>query len=196
MVHRMSYVLVLVTGTLALFASAPGQGKKFGDAGTAEIAGGVSFSVFTPVSNGKTGDATSLFSFGPEFGYFVANGFEVGFSPGMTILPGISALTPSRGDGTTIMQIFFFPAYNIQTPAGNVTPFLQVPLGYTAISSGNDTDSGFSWGIKGGAKFVAGGQLLVTLYAQYLQISFTAEKATERSGFNYLSFGVSVGGFF
>jgi hypothetical protein len=194
--HRVLCMALLIAAVLIPLVSSQGQGKNFGDAGIAEIAGSVSFSSFTPVSNGKTGDATTLLSFGPQFGYFVARGFELGFSPGMALLPGISYVTPSEGDATTILQLFVFPAYNYHAPGSNAVPFIQIPLGYTSMSQGGYTDSGFSWGVKGGVKIIAEGQLLVTVYGEYLQLSFTPEKATERAGFNYLSFGVSVGGFF
>ena len=161
-----------------------------------EVSGSISFSSFTPVSNGKTEDATTLFSLGPEVGYFVVDGLEIGLNSGISLLPGLSVVTPSEGEGTTLLQLFFFPAYNIHTQGSKVTPFIQVPFGYTSASSGDQTDSGFSWGVKGGIKIAAAGNFLVTVYGQYLLLSFTPEGATERSGFNYLSFGVGLGGFF
>lgn len=196
----MNYRLVIAAtvffGLHMLSVNGSAQENSFGKAGTTEMSGGISFSSFTPVSNGKTSDATTLFSFGPEIGYFVADGFEIGFNPGMSILPGVSVATPSQGDGMTILQLFFFPAYNFRAEGGKVTPFLQVPLGYTSMSSGKDTDSGFSWGVKGGIKVAAAGHFLVTVYGEYLLLSFTPENAKERSGFNFLSFGVALGGFF
>jgi hypothetical protein len=187
---------LLLAGLLALTVSGHSQDKYFGKAGTIELSGSISFSSFTPVSDGETSDATTLFSLGPEIGYFIIDGLEVGVNSGISLLPGISVVTPSEGEGTTILQLFFFPAYNIHTEGGQVTPFLQVPIGYTSLSSGNITDSGFSWGIKGGIKIVAAGHFLVNVYAQYMQLSFTPENANERSGFNYFSFGVALGGFF
>jgi hypothetical protein len=196
MAQRMSLILALIVCLSMAIVPAWGQGKTFGKAGTVEVAGSIAFSSLTEVSNGKTGSTISLLSFGPEIGVFVAPGFELGFNPGMTLLPGFTYFSPEKGEGTTIMQLFVYPAYNLQTADGTAVPFIQVPIGYTAMSSGDYTDSGFSWGVKGGVKLVAGGNMLVTLYGQYLQLSFTPEKATERYGFNYLSFGVSVGGFF
>jgi hypothetical protein len=179
-----------------LAAPASGQETFFGKKGTVEIAGGISFSSLTPVTNGHTGDATTLFSLGPEIGYFVVDGFEIGFNPGISLLPGISVITPSEGEGTTILQLFAYPAYNLHIEGSQVTPFLQVPFGYTSMSSGNVTQSGFSWGIKGGIKVAATSHLLLTFYGQYFSMDFSSEQATERSGFNVLAFGIGVGGFF
>jgi hypothetical protein len=184
--------------SVALFISLPAssQERYFGKAGTTEIAGSISFSSLTPVSNGRTGDATTFLSLGPEIGYFVADGFEIGINPGVSLLPGLSVVTPSEGDGTTILQLFAYPAYNLHIEGSPVTPFLQVPVGYTSMSSGSETQSGFSWGVKGGMKVVAASHLLVTIYGQYLSLTFDPEQATERFGFNVFSFGVGVGGFF
>jgi hypothetical protein len=172
------------------------QDKGFGGAGVIEIAGSISFASITPVSNGKTEDATTFLSLAPEISYFATDGFEIGFNPGVSLLPGISVITPSKGDGTTILQLFASPAYNFHSEGSEVNPFLSIPFGYTSASSGSMTQSGFSWGVKGGIKIVAVQNLLFTVYGQYMALSFTPEKATERSGFNFLSFGVGVGGFF
>jgi len=188
---------ILIGWIVAILAApATGQEKYYGKMGTVEIAGGISFSSITPVSNGHRGDATTLFSLGPEIGYFVVDGFEIGFNPGISLLPGVSVITPSEGDGTTVLQLFAYPAYNLHIEGSQVTPFLQVPFGYTSMSSGSITQSGFSWGIKGGIKLVAASHLLLTFYGQYYSLAFTPEQANERSGFNFLSFGIGVGGFF
>jgi len=186
----------LLVAILAVALTATSQERYFGKSGTTEIAGGISFSSLTAVNHGETGDATTFLSLGPEIGYFVADGFEIGINPGVSLLPGLSVITPSQGDGTTILQLFVYPAYNLHTEGSSVTPFIQVPVGYTSMSSGSTTQSGFSWGIKGGVKVVATSHLLVSIYGQYLSLTFDPENATERYGFNVLSFGVGVGGFF
>lgn len=191
---RMITVMGLMSGLLTVSTTA--QEKHFGEAGIMEVAGGVSFASITPVGNGETGDATTLLSLAPELSYFVMDGFEIGFSPGVTLLPGVSVVTPSAGDGITILQLFASPAYNFHSEESRVNPFLAVPFGYTSASSGSSTQSGFSWGAKGGIKVVAASHLLLTFYGQYLALSFTPDNATERAGFNFLSFGVAVGGFF
>lgn len=187
---------IAVFFAILLVSTCSSQEKDFGKAGTVEIAGSVSFSSITPVSHGRTGEATTLLSLGPEIGYFVADGFEIGFNPGISLIPGVSVITPSEGEGLTIMQLFAYPAYNFHTEGSPVSPFLQVPFGYTAMTSNDFTQSGFSWGVKGGLKVTIASHLLLTVYGQYLAMTFNPEGVTERYGFNFLSFGVGVGGFF
>jgi hypothetical protein len=184
----------------AVLSTSPlfGQGKAFATQGVTEVGGSISFSSFTPVNNGKTGDVNTLFSFGPHIGYFVTNGFEIGINPGITLIPGVSIITPESGDATTVLQLFAYPAYNFRIEGSNATPFLEVPFGYTSMSSGNTKNSGFSWGVMGGVKTVVSGQVLLTFYVEYLLITLDSEKSTstERTGMNYLSVGIAVGGFF
>ena len=198
MKHSMFAAMIIAVMFIACLLTAPAaaQDEYFGKAGTTEIAGGISFASITPVSNGETGDVMTILSLGPEIGYFVANGFEIGFSPGVSLLPGVSVLTPSTGDALTILQLFASPAYNFHLEGSPVNPFFQVPFGYTSLSSGGDSQSGFSWGVKGGIKVVPANHLLLTFYGQYLALSFAPKGATERTGLNFLSFGVAVGGFF
>lgn len=194
--------VVVVIVCMITFVATPvlSQGKPFATQGVVELAGSVSFASFTQVSNGKTGDGTTLFSLGPHIGYFPADGIEIGFDPGVTILPGVSVATPEKGDAITLMQLFLYPAYNFRIEGSHVTPYIEVPLGYTSMSSGNTTQSGFSWGVKGGIKVVATGQMLLTFYGEYLQLTLDPENrspnASGRYGLNYLSFGISVGGYF
>ncbi len=190
--------IVIAVALIASVLSVPvaAQDKNFGKMGITEIAGSISFASITPVSNGKTQDATTLLSIAPEISYFVSDGFEVGFSPGVSLLPGVSVITPPNGAGTTILQLFACPAYNFHSEGNRVNPFLALPFGYTSASSGGSTLSGFSWGIKGGIKDVAASNFLLTFYGEYFLLSFTPGQATERSGFNFLSFGIAVGGFF
>jgi hypothetical protein len=196
--------LVLIPALLLALVAPPadGQDKTFATRGDVEIAGSISYASLTPVSNGKSSDATSIFSFGPQIAYFVADGFEIGFNPGIMLLPGISVLTPPRGDNTTILQLFFYPGYNLRLDGSKTIPFLEVPLGYTSMSFGSATESGFSWGVKAGVKIVVTGRVLLTLYGEYIAVTLNPSNpspfstSSERNGFNYLSFGIGVGGFF
>ncbi|HUL45185.1 MAG TPA: outer membrane beta-barrel protein [Bacteroidota bacterium] len=181
-------ILLCISGTYA-------QQHRFAEKGITELSGSVAFSSITPVSNGKTGDAITLFSIGPQVGYFVEDGFEVGVSTGITLLPGLSVITPPEGDATTVVQLFFSPAYNFLLKDNNATPFIEMDLGYTSISSGNESQSGFSFGGKAGFKIPVVDHFLVSLSAQYLAITLNPNNATERTGFNYLTFGVGVGGY-
>jgi len=95
---------VLTTAVLVLcIATANAQQHQFAEKGVTELAGTVSFSSITPVSEGKSGDATTLFSLGPQIGYFPTDGLELGISTGITLLPGISLITPPQGDATTVV---------------------------------------------------------------------------------------------
>jgi hypothetical protein len=142
---------------------------------------------------------------GPQIGYFVTDGFEIGFNPGISLLPGISVISPSSGNSTTMLQLFFYPGYNLRPEGSNIFPFLEVPLGYTSISDGSTSESGFSWGVKGGAKIAAAKHLLLTVFVEYLQVTLNPSEtptyygvpsSSGRNGFNFISFGVGVGGFF
>ena len=196
--------LILIPLFLLMLTTLPAdaQEKGFALRGQVEIAGSVSYASITTVSNGNTGDATSIFSFGPQIAYFLTDGFAIGFNPGITLLPGISILTPPQGDNTTLTQLFFYPGYNIRIEGSRAVPFVEVPLGFTSMSSGSNTSSGFSWGVKAGVKIVATGHLLLTLYGEYLAVTLDPQNTSPystssgRNGFNYLSFGVGVGGFF
>ena len=61
-------------------------------------------------------------------------------------------------------QLFLYPGYNLRLEGSRATPFIEVPLGYTSMSSGSSTSSGFSWGVKAGVKIVPTGHMLLTLY--------------------------------
>jgi hypothetical protein len=183
---------------LLLFSTtAFGQERGFAQKGVVELGGNVSFSSISFVSGGDAGDATTLFSFGPRVGYFVTDGFEIGFNPGLSFVPlsGFTVISPSGGESTTLLQLFVYPGYTIRTEKGNAYPFIEVPFGYTSASSGGDDLSGFSWGVRGGVKIAAVGAMLVTIYGEYFQLTLNRPGADKRNGYNYLSFGVGIGGF-
>jgi hypothetical protein len=172
------------------------QDKQFAKQGVVELAGNVAFSSFTPVSNGETGDATSLFVLAPQIGYFVTDGFEIGLTTGISLVPGISVITPAHGESTTITQLFFSPSYNIYIQDKVIFPFIEADLGYTSLSTGSNSESGFSYGGRAGIKIVAVDHFLVSFAAQYLAITLNPEGADKRYGFNYLTVGVGVSGYF
>jgi hypothetical protein len=172
------------------------QNKPFATKGVVELAGNVSFSSFTPVSHGNTGDATSFFVLAPQIGYFLSDGVEIGLTTGISLLPGLTVISPTGGESTTITQFFFSPAYNVITKNKSLYPFIEANLGYTSESAGNNSDAGFSYGGRAGVKIVAVDNFLVSLAAQYLVITLNPEGATERYGFNYFSVSVGVSGYF
>ena len=191
----------LVTTILTCAFVAPGncvnaQTKSFAREGVTELSGSVSFQSFTEVDNDQSGDATTFFSFAPQVGYFVSDGFELGLQTGIALIPGLSIVTPPRGDATTVFQFFLAPSYNVVTPDGKVYPFVEAQIGYTSASSGNSSLTGFSYGARGGLKIPVVEHLLVSTSLQYLAITLNPERATKRNGFNYFAFGVGVSGYF
>ena len=64
------YSVSLTVLLLVLFASvSSAQGRnKFATQGSTELGGSISFQSLTPVSNGNTGDATTVFSLAPYVG--------------------------------------------------------------------------------------------------------------------------------
>ncbi len=173
------------------------QTPEYATKGVLELGGTVSFSSIADVSNGRTGDATTLFTLAPRMAGFVADGFQIGFSPGISFLPtsGLTVMSPPRGESTTLLQLFAFPAYVVRTPGQKYYPFIEVPVGYTRISSGDNAQSGFSWGLRGGIKVTPAGNFLLTVFGEYYQITLNPEGAKERSGFNLFTFGVGVGAY-
>jgi hypothetical protein len=190
---------IIVSVVLSLFNAVSlniAQDKKFATKGVTEISGTVSYSNFTYVSNGETGDAISIFTLAPQIGFFVIDGLELGLSSGVSLLPGFSVLSPEDGESTNILQFFLSPSYNITTENTSLYPFVEAQLGYTAIASGDQTDSGFSYGGRAGLKIVAAEHFLVSASIQYLLITLNESGETERNGFNYLMVGVGIAGYF
>lgn len=181
---RISSVFLLLV-MFVLFASISNaqEMKKFALKGSTELGGSISFQSLTPVSNGNTGDATTVFSLMPYIGYFVTDGFEIGLNP-----LGIASYSFS-GNSTTQVMIFAAPSYNFKTE-GIAYPFIEALLGYTSQSDGS-TRSGFSWGGRGGVKLAITNQGLLNLAIQYVQITMNPSGANNRYGQNQLS--VSAG---
>lgn len=158
--------------------------KKFATKGTTELGGNISFQSQTPVSNGNTGEAMTVFTVAPYIGYFVTDGFELGVNPF-----GITSLS-SGGSSVTQVMIMAAPSYNFKTQ-GNAYPFIEALFGYTSISSGSSSASGFSWGGRAGAKITVTDKGLFNLGIQYLQVTTNPDGATSRYGSNQLA--VSAG---
>ncbi len=190
--------IVSVVALLFFLSSATiAQEKQFATEGTTELAGTISYSNFTMVSNGETSDNDlSIFTLAPQIGYFIADGFELGLGTGISLLPGYSSISPNEGESTNILQLFLAPSYNLMIENKSLYPFLEGQLGYTSMSSGNNTESGFSYGGRIGIKVVAANNFLITFSAQYLLITLNREGAEKRNGINYLTIGVGVSGFF
>jgi hypothetical protein len=192
--------LLMLSSAILLMSFANAQDRLFARQGVTELSGSISFESVTSVSNDVSGDATTIFSFAPEIGYFVTDGFEIGISGGITdglvFPPGLTSVNPPNGNGTTAFQFFLSPSYNVVTPKAKVYPFIELKLGYTSLSSGSHSATGFSWGPRGGVKIPVVDHLLVLTSAQYLLITVNRENATMRTGFNYFSFGFGISGYF
>ncbi|MGD0337994.1 MAG: hypothetical protein ABSB78_04335 [Bacteroidota bacterium] len=147
--------------------------------GSTELGGSASFLSTTPVSNGNTGDATTVFTVAPFIGYFVADGFEIGLNPLEVVH------TSTKNSSATLIMIFAAPSYNFKTE-GIAYPFIEALLGYTSYSNSSSL-SGFSWGGRGGVKLAVTEKGLLNLGVQYLQITMNPSGAKERNGANQLS---------
>ena len=183
-----------------LLATADAQEPAFATKGIIEVSGSIAYSNYTNVSHGTaSSNSTTFFSFGPKISYFIVNGFELGFDPGISILgfmPGVSFETSTGSSTTTLMQLFVAPAYNFRTEGARVIPFIEVPVGYTSVSTTGPSESGLSWGVRAGVKTIASGHLLISFFGEYFQMTFSPAGDSSREGFNFLSFGIGVGGFF
>jgi hypothetical protein len=174
------------------------QDRGFASKGTVEVGGNLSFSSFTSVTEGTSGEATTMFTVAPRVGYFVVQGFELGIQPGASFLvwpAGFNVVT-GGGSSTTLLQVYGFAAYNVKVQDGKAFLFLEAPAGYATTSGNGSTRSGFSWGARGGVKIVPTGGLLVTIAGEYYQVTLNRSGASSRSGFDFFSVGVGLAGFF
>ncbi len=178
---RVSLPTSLIVVMLALPAqvSLAQETNRFALRGCTELGGSISFQSVTPVSNGNSGDATTVFSLSPFIGYFPADGFEIGVNPF-----GITSATHSGHTATQVM-IFAAPSYNFKTE-GIAYPFIEALIGYTSQTDGS-TFSGFSWGGRAGVKLAVTGKGLLNLAIQYVQITLNPEGAVNRNGSNQLA---------
>jgi hypothetical protein len=192
--------LVLVVVACQSFMIA--QESSFAAKGTTELGGTVSYSSITFVSRGESADnATTTLTIAPQVGYFVTDGLEIGFSPGISFFlfpQGFTSMgSTDTGMKSYVIQLWGTVAYNFHTSGRTIFPFIEAQGGYTASDEWlyGDRVSGFSYGVKGGIKVVAVEHLLINISVQYNVITLNPTGASDRSGFNYLSVGVGVGGF-
>jgi hypothetical protein len=183
MKHVLSLTAIFTLTIIVCIASVTyaQESIKFATKGTSELGGSISFQSITPVSNGKTGDATSIFTIAPYFGSFLTDGLEMGLTLGITSI---------REGGSTLSNIMIFvaPSYNFKT-GGIAYPFIEALGGYTgqSLSGSSEGASGFSWGGRAGVKLAVTAKGLFVLGVQYLQITENPSRATERYGANQLS---------
>ena len=194
--HSKTLIKPMFAMFLIAYTFIQAQDKQFAMKGVTELSGSLSYSSFTSVSNGETGDAMSIFVLAPQIGYFVTDGFELGLGTGIALLPGFSVISPEDGESTNLFQFFFAPSYNFQTQGGKLFPFIEAQLGYTSTSSGDNSASGFSYGGRVGLKVIAVEHFLISITGQYLVITLNEVGAEERNGINYLMVGVGMSGYF
>jgi hypothetical protein len=157
--------------------------NAFARKGVVEFGGGITFQSLTPMQNDRTQDAITVFLMMPYIGYFLTDGFQIGMNP-----LGIGMLD-YQGESTTAVMVLLAPSYNFST-GGSAHPFVELLLGYTALSNGT-VRSGVSWGGRGGAKLEVTEGGLLNLAVQYLQITTNVSGATRRTGLDQVA--VSAG---
>jgi hypothetical protein len=109
-------------------------------------------------------DETVLyFAVNVSAGVFVINGLKLGVEP-------VIAFQSYDNGNQTSLKLYFTPEYIFDLKT-NVYPFIGGSVGYTSTSFSNSynssTESGFSWGAKGGLKVNAFGNSLINLGISY-----------------------------
>lgn len=167
-------------------------GQDYATRGIWELSGTASFTSTTSVYDGESDDeSTTTISFEPMLGYFLMDGFILGFAPMYS--------SSSYGDASSsTLAIFAAPGYvfNLQS---NVYPFVHALVGYNSstynsgqVGAEDITYSGLSYGARGGIKVLIGKNALVNFGVQYLLINSEPEDWDgDRVGYN--EFGVFAG---
>jgi len=175
-------LLVILFGSIAF-------SQDFGKQGVIEIGGMAGFSSATPVVNGETGDAITTIMLEPTVGYFVIDGLEVGLNP----LSFQSMKVPDE-DAISTIGFWAFGAYHFMT-MGKTYPYIEALLGYTSMSSGDNSYGGLAYGVGAGAKFEIAGGLLLNAAVDYRFYTYDSDLTGGRDGANILSIGVGLSGF-
>ncbi|MBI4547697.1 MAG: hypothetical protein HY707_06950 [Ignavibacteriae bacterium] len=169
---------------LQLEVSIGQETENFAAKGVTELGGSISYQSVTPVYNGVTSDAITLFTISPFIGYFVTDGFELGVNPlGVT-------LASYGGGSTTQLMVLLAPSCNFITK-GRAFPFIEGLIGYTSIGNGSERD-GLSWGGRAGVKHAITNHGLLNLSVQYLLITTNPSGASNRYGSNNLSIAAGL----
>ena len=184
--------LLVVALMLMIVASLFAQEAKLTDAGTIELAGTISFSNYkAPAAD----FSYSVFTFAPQVSYFFLDYFSVGMSTGLGYLPGLTVVSPSTGEGSTVVQFFLSPAYHFSLDSKQLFPFVEGQVGYGVVTSGSSS-SGLSYGGRAGVKFIPAGHFFLTFAGQFVSLRLKRSGETQRLGWDYWTIGVGVGGFF
>lgn len=176
-------LLLLSAATFSLHA-------QFGSKNVTEFGGAISYSSHTTVSGGTAAsESSSIFEFMPYVNYFVMNGFSLGISPGINIVK-----MAGSSESITNLMLFAMPGYTFSTK-GNVFPFIEGRVGYTAVTSKADPTggsgeldlSGVSFGGKAGVKILVGKNGLFSIGVSYTLLTLNPKGADKRSGVNTLA---------
>jgi hypothetical protein len=160
--------------------------KEFATQGVVELGGTAGFSSYTSVSNGQSSSTTyTTVSLAPSIGYFVADGLEIGLYPVDLEIDSHTGAT----NAVTQFTIMGALAYTART-SGTVYPVIEGEAGYSTVSSGGASASGFSWGVRGGIKVELAPHALLGIGVHYLQITTNPDGATARYGYNLLEIGI------
>jgi opacity protein-like surface antigen len=165
------------------------ESKTFTSKGVVELGGNISYQYESMISQGSESGYFNILSIMPYVGYFITDNIELGMNP-----IGFQRFWRS-GSSTTMVTMLLSPAYNFKTD-GNIYPFIEAQLGYTAESSSfsglsSQTYDGFSWGGRAGIKYAVASHGLLNLAMQYQQFTFKPSGSTSRYGTN--TFTLSAG---
>ncbi len=178
-------VVTIVIGSSAVSQSRSGD-RQFASKGVVELGGSVAFQSITSVSDGQTSGTTfTTFALEPSIGYFVTDGLEIGLDPVSLTINSSTGATSS----TTQLHLLGALAYNFRTEGASY-PFIEGMGGFSSVSSGSVSNSGFTWGARGGVKIAIASHVLVLGGVQYMQVTENPSGATARYGYNTLLVGV------
>jgi hypothetical protein len=141
---------------------------------TFEIGGNIFFTseTFKTEINGKELDDNDrrTFTANINFGIFVIDGLKLG------IEPAIQFIDYGHDDSQTQLKLFFTPEYVFNTKT-IFYPYIGGSVGYTSLAfsssvGSSPTESGFSWGVRGGGKINAFGNALINIGISYYSESY------------------------
>ena len=182
--------LSLLTGA-CLAQNAPAQDTKqpsrkhYASAGVWELGGTLAFQRVTAVADGSTGNAVYTLSAYPYVGWFITQGLELGANP-------IGATMVIEEDTTDLDLLTLGSIAYVYRTGSMWYPFVEGFAGYAmqvrSVGGRNTTRDGLAWGGRVGVKAAIVERALLTVGAQYLQITRNPAGADERNGTNELSF--------
>jgi hypothetical protein len=177
-------VLCLIGAGVAM-AQQPEVRRTFAMSGTFELGGSASFSSYTQVYSGATGNATYSLAFSPSAGYFVIDDLELVVNP----------LTVDYAWSGSVNALSLMPmagvAYNFRANP-RAFPYLEGVAGFAYDRSDNGitasiTRSGLAWAARGGVKFLLTGTAIVNVGVQYQQVTLNQSGEAERTGYNLIA---------